>query len=72
MNCRTDFTPKRREGYGRFWVCKDHPWQKFPVGSAIITLQPRPKTIEETREDVAIKAPFQAKNRPKGHSHVRA
>jgi hypothetical protein len=60
VNCHFDFKPKRREGYGRFWVCKDHPWQKFNVGSEVIIAKTKPKTIRELVKDVGSKRPFQA------------
>lgn len=63
MRCRTDYTPKRVEGLTKFFICIEHPWQKFKVGAEVIMSKTKPKTAREIGEDVAIKAPFQAKNK---------
>lgn len=63
MQCRKDFMPERREGYSRYWICKDHPWQKFKVGAEVISCKTKPKTAEEFARDAGTKKPFVAKNK---------
>ena len=72
LRCRTDYTPKRKEGLTKFFVCQNHPWQKFKVGAEVIIAKARSKGERQIMEDVAIKAPYQAKNKPKGQRNVRA
>lgn len=50
MQCRKDFKPKRREGMARFWVCRNHPWQKFKVGAEVIICKGKPKSEKEIRD----------------------
>jgi len=63
MQCRQDFTPERREGLSKFFICQDHPWQKFQVGAEVISCKTKPKTAEELTRDAGAKKPFQAKNK---------
>lgn len=60
IRCRKDYTPKRREGYGKFYVCPEHYWQRFAVGE-VIRCKEKPRTTEEIIKDVGSKRPFQAK-----------
>lgn len=50
LQCRKDYTPKRREGYGKYWMCKDHPWQKFKVGAEVIICKNKSKTEKEIND----------------------
>ena len=50
LQCKTDYELVRREGYGRFWVCPDHPWQKFKVGGEVIMCKCKPKSDTEIYE----------------------
>jgi hypothetical protein len=50
MQCRQDFKPKRRGGRSKYWVCEDHPWQKFKVGSEVIRCKGKPKSEREIDE----------------------
>jgi hypothetical protein len=59
-NCHFDFKPTRREGFGRFWICPDHPWQKFRVGGETIMCKERLKTEREVVQDAGYKKPFTA------------
>jgi hypothetical protein len=59
MRCRKDYTPKQRQGYGKFYVCPEHYWQRFAVGEVIIRKE-RPRTQEEIKKDMLVKRPFQA------------
>lgn len=61
MHCKKDFPPVRREGYGRFFICKDHPWQKFVVGGEVIHCKSRPKNWRQLQKELGIKRPLQAK-----------
>lgn len=61
MRCRKDFVPTRREGYGRFFICKYHSWQKFIVGGEVIRCKNRPKNWRQLQKELGIKRPFQAK-----------
>ena len=71
MRCRTDYAPKRVTGLTKFFICIEHPWQKFKVGAEVIIARTRPKTAREIGEDVFVKAPFQAKNKQRGQRNVR-
>lgn len=62
-NCHADFVPKRREGFSRFWICKDHPWQKFKVGQDVIMCREKLRTAKEIQRDVAEKVPFKAQKK---------
>jgi hypothetical protein len=59
MRCRRDYRPDRRQGYGKFYVCPEHYWQRFKVGEVIIC-KVKPKTDSEIMKDVASKRPFKA------------
>jgi hypothetical protein len=52
MKCRTDYMPKRKEGLSRFFICKDHPWQKFKVGAEVIMPKTRPLTEREVEKQL--------------------
>jgi|GEM_PF-4932547 hypothetical protein len=47
LRCKQDYKPKVREGYGRYWICKDHPWQKFKVGAEVIRCKSKIKSDNE-------------------------
>ena len=65
MHCRQDFTPKRRQGMARFWICKEHSWQKFKVGGEVIICKEKPKSNKEIRDMLKPLMIEQAKERPK-------
>lgn len=65
LKCRKDFMPKRREGLTKYFICQDHPWQKFKVGAEVISYKTKPKTAEELIRDAGAKKPFQAKKKPR-------
>jgi hypothetical protein len=50
LRCRQDYKPKRREGYGKYWVCTKHPWQRFKIGAETIIRKEKPKSDEEINE----------------------
>lgn len=59
-SCHNTFKPKRREGFSRFFICKDHPWQKFKVGAEVVSRKTKPKSVRDLIKDVGSKRPFQA------------
>lgn len=61
LRCRKDYMPIRREGFSKFFICIEHPWQKFKVGAEVISCKTKPKTERELMKDVGSKRPFQAK-----------
>jgi hypothetical protein len=61
MRCRNDFYPQRREGFARFWICPEHPWQRFRAGAEVIMAKEKPKNYRELQELVSIKTPFQTR-----------
>ena len=63
MKCRKDFPAIRREGYSRFFICRDHPWQKFQVGCEIIRCKNRPVNWKQLQKELGVKRPFQATQR---------
>jgi hypothetical protein len=68
MRCRKDFYPQRREGLGRFFICPEHPWQKFRVGSEVILCKERPTNW---RKLAGIKKAFQATKRKQPNVQMR-
>lgn len=70
MKCRKDYTPTYREGYSKFFICIEHPWQKFVVGRDVIIARTKPKTFDEIKRDVVKKVPFEAKTKPRGNQNV--
>lgn len=71
MKCRKDYMPNRRQGLTKYFVCKDHTWQRFKVGAEVITYKTKPKTENELIKDAAAKRPFQAQNKQR-QRNVRA
>lgn len=71
LRCRQDFTPERRQGLTKYFICKDHTWQRFKVGAEVISCKPKPKTMEEISKDAGVKKPFQAKKRHQPNVQMR-
>jgi hypothetical protein len=70
--CKKDYAPKRREGYGKYFVCKDHPWQKFKVGAEVIMCKSKPKTVEELKAiEKSFEKPQQAQQRRRPNVQMR-
>ena len=71
VQCHNAYKPKRREGLTKFFICKDHPWQKFKVGAEVILCKSKPKSMEEIMRDLKVKPVEQATKRQRRQPNVR-
>ena len=48
--CHFDYTPKRRQGMVRFFICRIHKHQKFKVGAETIIAKSAPMKTESIKK----------------------